>query len=654
MEANADGAQDKKQSKLKRFLDECKKALEVLSGTPAVLKLVWQASPTYTSIVVCLGIAMAVMPLFHLWIGKLIVDVVTKQLFHGGVLSAEHLFSSATVAQLVPLLWALLLIEVLQALTAPVDRFFESELGDKLANQINEMILRKSSSFVDIQFFESAQFYDMLQTAQNTGHRPMQMLTNMVGMWRSFIQFIAVTTTFMIMQPVLSILVLLSSIPNLVMQFKHSKESMDMSIWETPEARRMSYYRYILTDKHVASEIRMFGLANLFIERFLNTATKFTNKMTDYRQKHMKRRLWLAGVSCITDVGAYAVLALRTVTGSISIGDFYFYSSALSQIQGQISNLIWSVTSLYEDNLYMDKFFEFINLEPTMHPPDPAYAFKAPKPIKKGIEFRNVSFSYPNSPRKVLDNLSFMLEPGEKIALVGENGAGKTTIVKLLGRLYDPTEGEILIDGINLKEIDLESWRAQIGVIFQDFIYYQLQVKDNIGVGQCNFIEDEIRIKAAAQRGGASGFIEKLPKQYESQLGSWFAGKEDTADISGGEWQKVALSRLFMRAPDSEINGTDEGIKQHLQNGAAQVLILDEPTSSLDVESEHDIFVRFQELTREKTTVLISHRFSTVRMANQILLLNNGVIQEHGNHDQLMELNGEYARLYKLQADRYN
>lgn len=641
-------------SKLKRFINSCIKAMDVLSGTPGVLKLVWEASPTNTALIVGLGMLLAVTPICHLWIGKLIVDVVTQSLMKSGALSFAELFSSAGMAKLLPLLWTLAGLEILQSVLHPIFRYYESKLGDLLSRSMNLRMMRKANSFVDITFFESSKFYDMMQMAQNASYRPAQMLNNFVGIWRQCIQFLAVTIAFTIMQPLLSLFVLLSSLPTLAMQFKHSKESMDMSIWETTEARRMYYYRMAITDKFQASELRMFGLGNFFLERYLTTCDQFFKKHSDLRRTQMGRNMLLSTISTITDSSVYSYIAIRTVMGAFTIGDFYFYSNSLGQIQSQLSNLIWSVTSLYEDNLYMNKYFEFLNLEPTMQLPDPAYAFQAPKPIRKGIEFRNVSFSYQGSERKVLDGVSFTLRKGEKIALVGENGAGKTTIVKLLGRLYDPTEGEILIDGINLKDIDLDSWRSQVGVIFQDFVSYQLNAGENIGVGQVNFIDDEIRVKAAAQRGGASQFIEKLPNQYETQLGYWFGNKEEVTDLSGGEWQKIGLSRLFMRAPEGEINGHDKGVEAHLKNGAAQVLILDEPTASLDVESEHDIYLRFQELTRDKTTILISHRFSTVRMAGQILLLIDGKIREQGSHDELMAQGGEYSRLYKLQADRYN
>jgi ATP-binding cassette subfamily B protein len=323
---------------------------------------------------------------------------------------------------------------------------------------------------------------------------------------------------------------------------------------------------------------------------------------------------------------------------------------------------------LFEGNLFISNLFEYLELPPTMVLPEPnEKRTTPPAKLQEGISFVNVSFQYPDSDRKVLDDLSFVIPAGKTVALVGENGAGKTTIVKLLSRLYDPSAGEIVVDGINLRQMDLKNWRASIGVVFQDYCKFHMTGRENIGIGKVDYIDDMERIEKAADRGGAKPVIAKLAAGYDTMLGRWFESEKDnehSADLSGGEWQKIALSRAFMR---SDTNGSGNGKESEHKNGdssgnkvevsdtipGAQVLILDEPTAALDAQAEYDIFLRFHELTAGKTTLLISHRFSTVRMADIVLVLENGKIIERGSHKELMQLNKEYARLYNLQADRY-
>jgi ATP-binding cassette, subfamily B, bacterial len=659
MEENGgkDGAGRK--SKLKRFLDAAGKAFKTLAGSPRVVKLIWKAHPLYTVAMVFVSLVMAVLPIANLWVAKLIVDAVTGSVGKFGLagLKLESISGLFSAAQLVPLLLAMAALELSQSLLQPVARYIEEQLGDLLSRDVAELILRKANSLVDVSFFESSEFYDNLQKAQNeAGYKPVHMLNVMLTIARAGVTFLVMLASFLVFQPFISLVVILFSVPNFILQFKHNRESWALYQWETPEVRKMYYYRQVITSKEYACETRMFNLGGYFLTRYLRIFNEFYANHAKIRGKRLRQNMLFSCLGNLADIFAYAFLAISTVAGRISIGSFYFYSNALSQIQSQLWNLVWSVSSLYEDNLFLDDLFKFLDTKPTMVLADPTWALAAPRPIRHGIEFRNVSFRYPGADQNVLSGLNFKLSPDETIALVGENGAGKTTIVKLIGRLYDPSEGEILVDGVNLKDFDLESWRGQMSVIFQDFVNYHLTAGENIGVGQVNFIDDEIRIKAAAQRGGAAAVIEKLPKKYETMLVKGWGGhkdKDEAHDLSGGEWQKMALSRAFMRAPQSEINAFDEKIEKHLKNGAAQLLVLDEPTASLDVQSEHDIYLRFQELTRGKTTVLISHRFSTVRMADRILLLEQGKIAEEGSHEELMALAGAYAGLYKLQADRY-
>lgn len=645
MESNSNKSEQPPKSKFKRFIDDASKAAKTIAGTPRVVKLIWKTQPRYALALVSLSVLKGVGPIVQLWIGKLIVDEITLS----GIIAA---FASVKI---VPLLLASAGIELCMSILEPTFKYFDDQLSDLISRDVFKSIFDKANSLVDLTYFESSEFYDKLHKAANqAGYRPMHMLMELVEILRSGIGLLIVFTSFLILQPLLSLLIVVISIPKVMLQFKHNKESNALYRWETPEVRKMYYYRQVLTSKEYAPELRMFNLGDYFTDKYMKTCDGFLDEHKAVRIKHWRQNMLTGFLLSLADAGTYAYLALRAIAGSLTLGDFYFYSNALSRMQGHLWRLIWCISAIHEDNLFLENLFEFLDLKPIMVPADPAYALKAPRPIKRGIEFRNVSFRYAGSDKDVLKGLNFTLLPEQTVALVGENGAGKTTIVKLLGRLYDPSEGEILVDGINLKDVDLDSWRSQMSVIFQDFANYHLSAGENIGVGQVNFIDDEIKIKAAAERGGAAQMIEKLPDKYNTMLVKGFGADKETAiDLSGGEWQKMALSRAFMRAPQAEINGYDAAVEKHLKNGAAQFLVLDEPTSSLDVQSEHDIFLRFQELTRGKSTVLISHRFSTVRMANRILLLEEGKIAEEGSHEELMALSGIYAKLYKLQADKY-
>jgi ATP-binding cassette subfamily B protein len=546
-------------------------------------------------------------------------------------------------------------LDLIRELVHSTVEFVQEELAEYFTLSMTESILAKANSFIDLATFESAEFESKMDKAQQeSNYRPMQMMRELTRLIRDSINLSANFFTFLFLEPVLCLLLIAFALPGLILETRHSQEVWAQSRWDNPNIRRLGFYKWTLTNKRTVGEVRIFSLGSFFLQRYRETYKAYLDGHYKLRSAQWKKGLFLGFIRILSESVTYCVLVLRTAFGAMTVGSFYLLSGMLSQITSGISNLIYSASSIYEHCLFMSNVFEFLDREPAMKAPDPTWAFKAPKPIKTGIEFRNVSFQYPGEERFVFEDLSFKLSTDKTVALVGENGAGKTTLVKLLARLYDPCAGEILIDGINLKEIDIESWREQLSVIFQEFAAYQLTAGENIGIGQVNFIDDENKIRSAAERGGADKFIEKLPKKFDTLLGKWFGIEEDASDLSGGEWQKIALSRVFMRVPGDELSSADEAIKKHINERSAQLLILDEPTAALDAKAEHDMYMRFHELTEGKMTVLISHRFSTVKIADRILLLENGKICEDGTHDELMALNGSYANMYKLQAEKYS
>jgi ATP-binding cassette subfamily B protein len=427
--------------------------------------------------------------------------------------------------------------------------------------------------------------------------------------------------------PLVALVLFGATIPAFLAQTHFSRLHFRLLTWRAPESRRMSYLEHLLTVDSTVKEIKLFGLGEPLLQRYQELFWKFYKEDTALaRRRSLISMLW-GVVASISYYGAYAWIVLRTVAGTITIGDMTFYLTLFRQSQGTFQGLFYNLNQLFEAGLFMENLFGFLDLTPQM---DSGSGRKVPRPIQQGIEFRNVSFRYPDRDDWALRELNLTIRSGEKIALVGANGAGKTTLIKLLTRLYDPTEGQILLDGVDLRDYDLEDLRLSIGVIFQDFVRYQVSARENIGFGQIKDLADEPRILAAAERGGADEVVERLPQGYDTLLGRWF---EKGAELSGGQWQKIALGRAFMR--DSE------------------VLVLDEPTAALDAEREYEIFQRFRDLTAGRIALLISHRFSTVRMADRIVVIEGGRLTELGTHAELLELGGTYARLFNLQAEGY-
>ena len=469
----------------------------------------------------------------------------------------------------------------------------------------------------------------MLQNARRQADTSaLSIVNSTLQMVQQVITLISLVVLLVRFSPWLAVIVFVSAIPSFLSQSQYAERAFRAVSRRAPESRLLNYLEMLLTGNDTIKEIKLFGLGEPLLKRYQELFTKFYLEDRAIAQRRTWAGLGWGLLSNLAYYGSYAWIVLRTIAGSITLGDMTMFLGIFRQSQSSIRSLLDSLNRLYESNLYLDNLLDYLKLQPVLMAP--ADGIIAPAPIRQGIEFRNVSFRYPGSDTFVLRNINLHIQPGERIALVGLNGAGKTTLIKLLTRLYDPTDGQILLDGVDLREYDLTSLHQRFGVIFQDFVRYQFTVRENIGFGQVDALDDLDRIKNAADRGGAGSIIEKMPKGYDTMLGRrWEKGQE----LSGGQWQKIALARAFMRK--------------------AEVLVLDEPTSALDAEAEYEVFRRFGELMEGRIAVLISHRFSTVRMADRIVVLSAGKILELGSHAELMALDGAYARLFNLQAEGY-
>jgi ATP-binding cassette subfamily B protein len=598
-------------------LDEARSAFR---NVPRAFQLVWEADRTSTILMGLITLISAILPIAQAYVAKLIVDEVVFAVTN----------STGVEAGLRATLPYLLIEFALLTLSAALNQgrsLIEHILNARLGNQINTAIIRKALS-LDLHYFEDAQFYDKLQNARReANYRALQMINTSFNLVQNAITLASFAVGLLTFSPLVALVLFGATIPAFLAQTHFSRLHFRLLTWRAPESRRMSYLEHLLTVDSTVKEIKLFGLGEPLLQRYQELFWKFYKEDTALaRRRSLISMLW-GVVASISYYGAYAWIVLRTVAGTITIGDMTFYLTLFRQSQGTFQGLFYNLNQLFEAGLFMENLFGFLDLTPQM---DSGSGRKVPRPIQQGIEFRNVSFRYPDRDDWALRELNLTIRSGEKIALVGANGAGKTTLIKLLTRLYDPTEGQILLDGVDLRDYDLEDLRLSIGVIFQDFVRYQVSARENIGFGQIKDLADEPRILAAAERGGADEVVERLPQGYDTLLGRWF---EKGAELSGGQWQKIALGRAFMR--DSE------------------VLVLDEPTAALDAEREYEIFQRFRDLTAGRIALLISHRFSTVRMADRIVVIEGGRLTELGTHAELLELGGTYARLFNLQAEGY-
>jgi len=591
--------------------------LTSLRNVRPLLRMVWETSPPLVVTTGLLRLVRALLPAAMLWVSKLILDAVVGRITRGnGSLAA---------------IWKLVALELGLAIASDVlgrvNTLCDSLLGDRFTNRVSVRLMEHASR-LDLASFEDPVFYDKLERARRQTTGRLGLLAALLNLGQDFISLVSLSGLLIVFSPWLMLLLVAAVIPAFLGETHFTTLAYSVLYRWTPQRRLLDYLRLLGASAQSAKEVKMFGLGDYLARRYQRLAEEI-----DDENKHLAIRRALAGsalnlISTGGYYGAYAVVLVRTLTGSISIGSFTLLTGAFSRSRAYIERLLSGFNDISEQAMFLKDLFEFFEMEPTIRPSP--NSIPAPRPIREGFEFRNAGFAYPGSDRMVVEHINFRLHPGEKVALIGENGAGKTTLVKLLARLYDPTDGQILLDGVDLREYNVEDLRHEIGVIFQDYLRYDLLVRENIGFGRLESLADMGEIEQAARKSLAKGVIDRLPEGYDQMVGRRF---EKGVDLSGGEWQKVALARAYMRD--------------------AQLLILDEPTATLDARAEYEVFQRFADLTRGRMAVLISHRFSTVRMADRILVLADGAVREQGTHDQLVALGGRYAELFELQAAGY-
>jgi ATP-binding cassette subfamily B protein len=499
-------------------------------------------------------------------------------------------------------------------------------LADRFTRYVSIRVMEHASR-LDLSSYEDPVFYDKLERARVQATDRIAMVQALGTVVQQIIIAISLSAGIVWFSPWLLVLLVVAVIPAFLGESHFAFEGYTLNLRQTPIRRQLDYLRTLGASKESAKELKLFDLSGFLSGSY----ARLSNQIYDQNVLLARRRLWAGGllslISTTAYYGAYAYVIYRTVTGQLSWGSLQFLAGALAGASSNIQSIFSTFSSIADQSLFLTDLVDFLRVEPRIQ--SKTDALPAPRPIREGFVFDKVSFAYPGTQRVVLERLDLTIEPGERIALIGENGQGKTTIVKLLTRLYDPTSGRILLDGVDLREYSIEDLHRQIGVIFQDFMRYEMTARENIAIGRIDQADD-LEIRRAAKKSRADQVVERLPQQYEQVLGRRFEGG---VDLSGGEWQKLALARAYLRD--------------------AQILILDEPTASLDARSEYEVFQRFAELTEDRMALLISHRFSTVRMAHRIVVLEGGRIVEHGNHEQLMALGGRYAGMFELQAASY-
>jgi ATP-binding cassette, subfamily B, bacterial len=595
-----------------------KERLAAFRNLPRFFRLVWATSPWMITVNSVLRIARAALPLTILYVGKLIIDEVIRLSQSTGDASHDYVWK---------LVAAEFALAILSDGLSRIIALLDSLLGDKFANHTSVRIMEHAAT-LDLDQFEDSTFYDKLERARQQTVGRTVLLSQVLGQAQDTITMVFLAAGLVAFNPWLIVLLLVAVVPAFLGESYFNDKSYSLVRGWTPERRELDYLRYLGASDETAKEVKIFGLSGFLTDRFRELSDKFYKANS---RLSAKRAIWgtlFAGLGSAGYYGAYVYIIARAVNGSLSIGDLTFLAGSFRQLRALMEGILLRFTSVSQGAIYLSDLFEYFEIQPRIATTPKPRPF--PRPIREGFTFENVGFKYTNSDKWANRHLSFTLQAGEKLALVGENGAGKTTLVKLLARLYDPTEGRILLDGYDLREYDLLELRREIGVIFQDYLRFQMTIAQNIAIGKIDQKENRPLIEGAAKQSLANTVAEKLPSGYDQMLGRKF---NKGTELSGGEWQKIALARAYIRD--------------------AQVLILDEPTAALDARAEYEVFQRFADLTQGKSAILISHRFSTVRMADRILVLEKGELLEIGSHEELLEKDGRYAELFQLQAAGY-
>ena len=591
--------------------------LRALKNVPPVLRILWDSGPSVVVLGLILRVIVSLVPVSLSWVSARIIDNINAVVHHTTTLSTY--------------LWWLAGLEfaiaIIGSLVGRLIDYYDSVLADRYTRHVSIEVMRHASQ-LDLQAYEDPVFYDRLERARVQATDRLGMIQSIGRLFQQAITTVSLSLAILLYSPWLILLLVACLIPAFLGESHFAFLSYAKNFRQTPVKRVLDYLRQLGGSKEAAKELKLFGLSAWLTRRF----TTLSNQIFDENMALNRRRLvavsLLSLLSTAGYYGAYVWVIWKTVTGVYSIGTLTFLMASIMNASNQISQMFSTLSSIADQALFLTDLLAFFEMRATViSKPD---ALPAPRPIQTGFEFRDVSFAYPGTSRIILEDLNFRLEPGERVALIGQNGQGKTTIVKLMTRLYDPTDGKVLLDGVDLRDYEVEDLCREIGVIFQDFMRYEMTARENIAVGRIEYLEDLDRIERAAHKSLADEVIAKLENGYEQMLGRRF---ETGVDLSGGEWQKLALARAYLRD--------------------AQVLILDEPTAALDARAEYQVFKRFNELTVGKMALFISHRFSTVRMAERIVVLENGCIAEEGTHDQLIARGRQYAEMFELQASSY-
>lgn len=598
--------------------------IAALRYIPALGRLIWRTHRGFAAAILALRVLRSLVPVATFWVGKLILD---------SVLAAKA--GTAPIGDV----WSFLAIEIAIVIAGEIlaraSSLVESLLGDLFSNNMSVTLMEQAAK-LDLAQFEDPTFYDHLERARRQTVGRIALLTLLLSMMQDALTLITLGGALIAYSPWLLLLLLIAVIPSFLGETHFASLAYSLLFRWTPERRQLDYLRFVGASDKTAKEVQMFGLAPWLTDRYRTLAQKFYE---ENRSLSLRRGLVSAALSILGTIGyyaAYAIILVRAVRGDITIGMLTFLAASFARGRDVIQGILLSASNVYEQALYLRDLFVFLDMKPTIASKPGAIA--VPEPIRHGFMFEDVGFRYPGSDRWAIRHVNLAIRPGERIALVGENGAGKTTITKLIARLYDPTEGRITLDGADLRDYDLARLRRAIGVIFQDFVRYDMRFDENIGVGEIESVRRDLdngsgtpaSITTAAENSLAASLLPRFARGYQQMLGRRF---DEGVDLSGGEWQKIALARAYIRD--------------------AQVLILDEPTAALDARAEYEVFLRFSELVAGRTAVLISHRFSTVRMADRIVVLRNGAVEEEGSHEELLAKGGLYEELFAMQAAGY-